>query len=69
MITPQFKLPKTKMSVVLWARRGQMSEVLIPTPVSCSALANTMFEQHRVGPSEIRAVKAVEPANLIGQRF
>ena len=69
MITPQFKLPKTKMSLVLWYRQGQKNEVLIQTPVSCSALANTMFMQHRVGPSEIRAVKPVEPAQLLGQRF
>jgi len=57
------------MSVVVWSRNGKLNEVLIKTPVSCSDLANNMFNQHRVGPSEIRAVKPVEPSQLIGQRF
>lgn len=69
MITPHFKLPKTKLALVVWFRNGQRSEQLIPTPVSCSGLANTMFDKYRVGPSEIRAVKPVEPTALLGQRF
>jgi hypothetical protein len=69
MITPSFKLPKTKMSLVVWFRNGKRNENLIETPVSCSRLANVMFDNYRVGPSEIRAVKAVEPSQLIGQRF
>ena len=66
---PQFKLPKTKMTVVIWYRNGQKNETLIPTPVSCSELANTMFMKFRVGPSEIRALKAVEPGALLRQCF
>ncbi len=69
MITPHFKLPKTKMTVVVWSRRGQINEILIPTPTSCSMLASTMFEKYKVGPSEIRALKAIDPSNLISQRF
>jgi len=69
MITPNFKLPKTKLTLVVWYRNGQRNETLITTPVSCVRLANDMFEQHRVGPSEIRAVKSVEPTHLIGQRL
>jgi hypothetical protein len=57
------------MTVVLWYRNGQRNETLIQTPSSCSELANTMFMQHRVGPSEIRALKPVEPSALINQRF
>lgn len=69
MITPRFKLPNTKMTVVVWSRQGQMNETLIQTPTSCSALGNTMFMDHKVAPSEIRALKSVVPASLIGQRF
>jgi hypothetical protein len=69
MITPQFKLPKTRMSVVVWYRNGKRTENLIQTPATCLQLANTMFESFKVGPSEIRAVKSVEPMQLIGQRF
>ena len=69
MITPHFKLPKTKMTVVIWYRKGQKNETLIPTPASCSGLANTMFMEHRVGVSEIRGLKPVEARELLGQRF
>jgi hypothetical protein len=69
MLTPHIKLPQTKMSVVVWYRHDQKNEVLIPTPGSCSALANMMFEKHKIGPSEIRAVKPVYPTALLGQRF
>jgi hypothetical protein len=69
MITPSFKLPKTRMTVVVWYRNGKRNEQLIETPVSCSRLAGVMFEQYRVGPSEIRALKAVEPGLLIGTKF
>ena len=65
MITPQIKLPKTKMALVVWYRKGQRFETLIDTPVTGSGLANTMFNHHRVGPSEIRAVKPVEPSELL----
>jgi len=63
-----FKLPQTKMCVVVWYRNGTRTEHLIQTPQSNLGLTNVMF-QHRVGPSEIRAVKAVEPQALLSQRF
>lgn len=65
MLTPSFKLPKTKMSLVVWYRKGQRFETLINTPETCSRLAETMFSHHRVGPSEIRAIKPVEPSELL----
>lgn len=57
------------MTVVVWYRNGKRSETLIPTPKTCPSLATTMFMDHKVGPSEIRALKPVEPGQLLGQRF
>lgn len=67
MIT-NFKLPETKMCVVVWYRNGVKGETLISTPASNKGLVNVMFA-NRVGASEIRAVKSVEPTALLGQRF
>lgn len=53
------------MCVVVWYRNAAKSEVLIPTPANNDRLTETMFRTHKVGPSEIRAVKAVEPMQLI----
>ena len=66
---PNFKLPKTRMTVVVWNRKGEQHEQLIETPATCKRLADYMFEQFKVGPSEIRALKAVEPGLLIGTKF
>ena len=63
-----FNLPDTKLCVVVWYRNGDKNETLIDTPVSDSQLQTTMLG-HRVGLSEIRAIKAVEPLNLIGNAF
>ena len=69
MSKPTFQLPKTKLSVVIWFRNGKMNEQLITTPATSGSLLDTMLMKHRVGFSEIRAVKAVQPLNLIGQAF
>ena len=68
MIT-NFKLPPTSMCVVVWYRNGVKGEILIPTPETTVGLKNVMFNQHRVGISEVRAVKSVEPQSLLGHRF
>jgi len=58
-------LPKTKMCVVVSYRDGKpLPETLIPTPKSNNDLRNTMLMEHRVGFSEIRAVKAVNSADF-----
>ena len=57
------------MCVIIWDRNGQRNEVLIPSPQSSASLARTMFNNHRVGYSEIRAVKAVNPSELIPVRI
>ena len=64
-----FKLPQTKLSIVVWYRNGIRGEQLVNTPESNVGLTNVMFNQHRVGPSEIRAVKAVNPQSLFGCTF
>ena len=61
-----FRLPKTKLCVVVWYRNNQKNEVLIPTPGNNTRLAEIML-QHKVGASEIRAVKPVEASGLIQQ--
>ncbi len=62
----QFRLPKTKLCVVVWYRDNKKNEVLIPTPGNNTRLVEVMLT-HRVGASEIRAVKAVEASGLIQQ--
>jgi len=61
---PNFTLPKTKFSNVVWYRNGNRNEVLLDTPRSNADLFYTMLVKHRVGFSEIRAVVPVEPATL-----
>lgn len=63
MAIPQFKLPTTTMTVVVWYRDGKKNETLIPTPRNTEQLATVMLS-HRVGASEIRAVKPVNPNDL-----
>ena len=60
-----FKLPTTKMCVVVWYRDGKKNEQLIDTPANNDRLVEVMLK-HKVGYSEIRAVKSVNPDNLIG---
>ena len=64
----QFQLPQTKLCVVVWYRNGVKSETLIDTPANTDHLQRVMLG-HRVGLSEIRAIKGVEPLNLIGNAF
>jgi len=66
---PNFVLPQTKMCVVVWYRNGAKNETLIDTPRSNNSLFDLMLMRHHVGYSEIRALKAVEPTALLGQRF
>ena len=61
----KFDLPETKMCVVMWYRNGVRGEQLIETPYSNSQLYNTMLMCHKVGYSEIRAVKAVRADELV----
>lgn len=61
-----FALPTTKFSTVVWYRDGKSHEVLMPTPRSNDALRDLMLLKHHVGFSEIKAVKAVEPVQLLG---
>ncbi len=63
-----FTLPQTKLCVVVWYRNNTANETLIPTPANNRILVDTMLS-HRVGCSEIRAVKPVNPTALLGQRF
>ncbi len=66
-----FTLPKTSMCVVVWYRDGKKNETLIPTPRTNSDLRNDMLMKHRVGFSEIRAIKSVDGndlANSIGRQ-
>lgn len=62
-----FTLPQTKLCVVVWFRNGKRSETLIDTPRTNESLVLTMLG-HRVGRSEIRAVKGVDASNLIRSR-
>jgi len=69
MKTKNFSLPKTAMAIVVWFRTGEKHETLIPTPPNNIRLTEFMFSKHHVGVSEIRAIKAVDPLNLIGNAF
>jgi len=60
-----FKLPTTKMCIVVWYRNGEKHEQLINTPANNDRLVEVMLS-HKVGYSEIRAVMAVDPDKLIG---
>jgi len=61
-----FALPTTKFCVVIWYRNGEKHETLMETPFNNTALTDTMLMKHHVGFSEIRAVKSVEPTQLLG---
>jgi hypothetical protein len=62
-----FKLPETKICIVVWYRNGNKNETVIDTPKTNQVLVNTMFE-HRVGASEIRAIKGIDFTSLPGLR-
>jgi len=60
-----FKLPTTKMCIVVWYRNGEKHEQLINTPANNDRLVEVMLS-HKVGYSEIRAVLSIDPDKLIG---
>lgn len=62
---PTFKFPKTKMCMVIWYRNNISHETLIDTPFNHDDLFYTMLMKHHVGYSEIRALLAVDPKQLI----
>ena len=66
---PNFKLPTTALVTVVWYRNGIKHEELITTPKNNEALFDEMRTQHKVGYSDIRAVKAVNPLNLLDVNF
>lgn len=53
------------MCVVVWYRNNKKHETLIPTPETNKGLVSAMFG-HKVGASEIRAVKSVDPSEMLG---
>lgn len=63
-----FALPNTKMCIVRWYRDGRPTDTLIPTPPNNEQLATAMLN-HRVGVSEIRAVKPVDSTTLLVTKF
>jgi hypothetical protein len=66
MSKPNFVLPKTKTCFVVWYRDGKKNETLIDTPATTDKLFNVMLG-HKVGFSEIRAVKKVDGHDLAEQ--
>lgn len=62
----KFRLPNTRLCVVLWYDNNQPHEVLIDTPANNEMLQLEMLK-HKVGWTQIRAVKAVETSGLLRQ--
>lgn len=62
---PIFKLPETKMCVVIWYRDGERHEQLMDTPTTSAKLIDLMLMQHHVGWSEIRGVQSVDIRELL----
>ena len=60
----QFKLPTTKTCIVVWFRNGVRFQKLIQTPGNNNRLKDVMFAEEKVGMSEIRTVKSVEPTEF-----
>lgn len=60
-----FKLPKTKMCIVVWYRNNVKNETLIETPPNNEILHNIMLMKHHVGYGEIRSVKSVNGKELV----
>jgi hypothetical protein len=63
---PKFNLPTTKMCVVVYNDNGSQKEVLVNTPVNNDALFSVMLT-HKVGYSQIRAVKSLDATELLGK--
>ena len=64
---PIFKLPSTKMCVVVWYRDGVKHETLMDTPFNSNDLIDKMLMDHHVGYSEIRTVLSVDPKEWVSK--
>ena len=53
----KFRFPNTRYCFVLWYRNGKATETRIQTPANATVLQSEMLK-HKVGVSEIRAVKS-----------
>jgi hypothetical protein len=54
----KFLIPQSANVIVRWARAGLFTDTLIPRPANNEMLRLTMLQNHKVGHSEIRCVKA-----------
>jgi len=61
-----FQLPTTSISIVVYKdNKGKLQETLIPTPANNDMLVWIMLKDFKVGYSQIRAVKAVNPHEML----
>ena len=58
------RLPETRTCIVVWYRNDRKNEILMDTPGSLEQLKNTLIMKHKVGISEVRAIKSVIPNEL-----
>ena len=64
---PKFSLPKTARCIVRYADSdGNIREVSMTTPINNEGLFSIMLSKHRIGFSQIRAVKA-DPSSALTQ--
>lgn len=61
-----FKLPNTRLCIVITFRDNIRTEHLIPTPSSNDDLRMKMLVKH-IGYGDIKAVKAVDGESLVNQ--
>ncbi len=61
-----FKLPNTRLCLVVWFRNNRTHETILETPYTNEQLRQRMLEQ-KVGFSELRAVKSVDGDSLAQQ--
>lgn len=54
----KFQIPQSTNVIVRWFRHGKFTDTLIPRPANNEMLRLTMVQNHKVGYSEIRCVKA-----------
>lgn len=59
-----FRLPETRTCIVVWYRHDRKNEILMDTPANMEALKNKLIMEHKVGMSEVRAIKSVIPNEL-----
>jgi hypothetical protein len=61
----KFRIPETANVIIRWFRPGKgFTDTLIPRPANNEMLRLTMLQNHHVGHSEIRCVKAVNETDL-----